>query len=119
MNYVLGEIEAKFAQLIWDNEPISSGELVKLAEAQLGWKKSTTYTVLKKLSDREIFQNIDSIVTSRLSQEEYLSRQSKSYVQEFFQGSLPMFLNAFARKEKLSFKEIDALQRLIDEQKER
>lgn len=117
MNYILGEVESKFAQIIWDHEPIPSGELVRLAEKELGWKKSTTYTVLKKLSDKHIFQNIDSMVTSKMSREEYLARQSKNYIDEAFQGSLPRFLNAFARREKLTRSEIKALQQLIDDQK--
>lgn len=110
----LGPVESHFAELIWDGEPISSTELVHLAQRELDWKKSTTYTVLKRLCEKGIFQNEGGIVTSRLSREEYAARQSEQFVEETFSGSLPAFLAAFTRRKKLSEEEIDQLQRLIE-----
>ena len=110
----LGPVESRFAELIWDSEPISSTELVHLAERELEWKKSTTYTVLKRLCEKGIFQNEGGVVTSRLSREEYAARQSEQFVEETFSGSLPAFLTAFTRRKKLTEEEIDQLQRLIE-----
>ena len=114
-DYRLGEIEMRFAELIWQNEPVSSGDLVKLAQKELSWKKSTTYTILRRLCEREIFQNKHSVVTSLLSKEEFLAGQSEKFVEETFSGSLPQFLAAFSMRKKLSDKEIDEIQRFIDE----
>ncbi len=113
--YRLGEIETQFADLIWDNEPLSSGELVKLAADKLSWKKSTTYTILRRLCEKGIFQNQDGLVTSLISKEELQSAQSEKFVEDTFAGSLPQFLTAFARRKKLSKQEIDEIQRFIDE----
>ncbi len=110
----LGPVESRFAELIWDGVPISSTELVHLAERELEWKKSTTYTVLKRLCEKGIFQNEGGVVTSRLSREEYAARQSEQFVEETFSGSLPAFLTAFTRRKKLTEEEIDQLQRLIE-----
>ena len=110
----LGPVESRFAELIWDGEPISSTELVHLAERELDWKKYTTYTVLKRLCEKGIFQNEGGVVTSRLSREEYAARQSEQFVEETFSGSLPAFLTAFTRRKKLTEEEIDQLQRLIE-----
>lgn len=110
----LGAIETRFAELIWRNEPLSSGDLVKLCQQELSWKKSTTYTVLKKLCDRGLFRNEGSTVTAVLSREEFFARQSEVFVEETFQGSLPAFLTAFTRRKKLSEEEIQQLQQLID-----
>ena len=114
-DYKLGEIEARFADLIWDNEPLASGDLVKLAERELNWKKSTTYTILRRLCEREIFQNLDGIVTSMISKQDFYAVQSEKFVEETFSGSLPRFLTAFATRKKLSDKEIEEIQRFIDE----
>lgn len=110
----LGAIETRFAELIWRNEPLSSGELVKLCQQELSWKKSTTYTVLKKLCDRGLFRNEGGTVTASLSRDEFFARQSEAFVAETFQGSLPAFLTAFTRRKKLSEEEIQQLQQLID-----
>ena len=110
----LGSIEARFADLIWQHEPIGSGELVKLCQNELGWKKPTTYTVLRRLCERGLFQNETSVVTSRISREEFYARQSEKFVEETFAGSLPAFLAAFGSRKKLSEGEIDELQRMID-----
>ena len=113
--YKLGVVEARFADLIWEHEPLSSGELVKLCEASLCWKKSTTYTVLKKLCDRGIFQNRNGQVTSILSKSEFHALQSEKFVEETFEGSLPASLTAFTSRKKLSPEELEALRRLIKE----
>lgn len=109
----LGVIESHFADIIWQNEPLPSGELVKLCEAGLKWKKPTTYTVLRKLCERGIFQNVDGIVSSVISKEEFYAMQSEQFVNETFHGSLPAFLTAFTTRKKLSDKEIEELERLI------
>ena len=114
-DWKLGAVEARFADLIWGNEPLSSGALAKLALEALDWKKTTAFTVLKRLCDRGIFQNDGGTVTSLISREEFYARQSEEYVRESFQGSLPAFLAAFGSRSKLSEQEIDELQRLIDD----
>ena len=110
----LGEVEMKFASLIWEKEPIASGELVKLCEKELNWKKSTTYTVLKKLCDRGIFQNQDGVVTSIVSQKEFQSRQSRRFVEDTFAGSLPAFIAAFAEGGNLTDRDISEIRKMID-----
>lgn len=114
-DYKLGVMETRFADLIWNNEPLTSGDLVKLCESELNWKKSTTYTILRRLCDRGIFQNKDGIVTSTVTKQEFNALQSEKFVEETFEGSLPKFLTAFAMRKKLSDKEINELQKLIDE----
>lgn len=111
----LGPIESRFADIIWANEPISSGELAQKCLEQLQWKRTTTYTVLKKLSERGLFKNEKGTVTSLVSRQEYYSRQSRRFVDETFEGSLPAFLAAFTGGEKLSRREIELLQRLIED----
>ena len=113
-NKKMGVIESRFADFIWNDEPITSGQLVKMAEKELGWKATTSYTVLKRLCERGIFQNKDGAVTSLISREEYYALQSEQYVEETFGGSLPAFLTAFGTRKKLSEKEIDELQKIID-----
>ena len=110
----LGVVETHFAELIWANAPISSGELVKLCLVELEWKKSTTYTVLKKLCDQGIFQNEGGMVTARVSREEFYALQSEQFVQENFNGSLPAFLAAFTARKRLSRQEIDQICRMIE-----
>ena len=110
----LGVIEARFAEIIWSNEPLASSDVVKLAERELGWKKSTTYTVLKKLCERGIFQNVDGIVTVLVTREEFAAAQSERFVEETFAGSLPAFLAAFTSRKPLSSGEVDEIQKLID-----
>lgn len=110
----LGAIEARFADLIWENEPISSGALVRLCEENLGWKKSTTYTVLKKLCQRGIFQNEGGEVVSIVSREEFYAMQSRRFVEESFDGSLPAFIAAFSSGKPLTAQEIADIRRMID-----
>ena len=110
----LGPVELRFAELIWENAPISSGELVKLCAQELEWKKSTTYTVLKKLCEQSLFQNQRGTVTVLVSRQDYQARQSKQFVADTFSGSLPAFLAAFAQGAPLSQKDIADIRALID-----
>ena len=110
----LGAVESRFADIIWTNEPLHSRELVKLCEAELSWKKPTTYTVLRRLCERGIFQNEGGLVTSIISREEFYAMQSERFVEENFSGNLPSFLAAFTRRRSLSAAEIDEIRRLID-----
>lgn len=112
--YKLAEVESRFADLIWANEPLTSRRLAELAEQALSWKKSTTYTILKRLCDRELFQNQSGQVTSLVSREEFYARQSEQFVEDNFQGSLPAFLAAFGSRKRLSDREIQELRDLIE-----
>ena len=116
--YKLTESEEKFAELIWQNEPIGSGDLVKLCEKEMNWKKSTTYTVLKKLCEKGIFQNENAVVSSLITKDEYYAKQSIRFIEDTFGGSLPKFLTAFIGSKKLSKHQADELKKLIDEHKE-
>lgn len=110
----LGAVEARFADMIWEREPVTSTELTKLAAAELTWKRTTTHTVLRRLCDKGLFQNKDGTVTSLMSRQEFYARHSKKYVDETFQGSLPAFLAAFTSGKKLTAEEIAQLHQLID-----
>ena len=114
----LGESEYRFASIVWENEPVGSGELVKLCEELLGWKKSTTYTVLKKLCDRGVLQNENAVVTSRVRQEQIQRYESEQVVNKTFGGSLPQFIAAFMGDKKLSAGQAEKLKKLIDSYKE-
>lgn len=116
--YKLGEMEQRFADLIWQRAPISSGELVKLCNVELNWKKSTTYTMLKRLCERNLFENQKGIVTPLMTKEDFAAAQGEQFLSETFDGSLPQFFTAFTRRNKLSEKEIRELQQLIDDHKE-
>lgn len=116
--FKLGEMEMKFAEIIWEHEPVKSGNLVKLCEEKLSWKKSTTYTMLKRLCAREIFKNEKGLVTCLMTKETFLLGQSEQFISDTYQGSLPSFFAAFTRKKKLSKDEIDEIQALIDACKE-
>ena len=110
----LGVIEARFADIIWENEPLSSGALVKLSEEELGWKKSTMYTVLKRLCERGIFRNENGIVSSVMTKAEYSAAQSEKFVEETFDGSLPAFLAAFTTRKALTREEVEEIKKMID-----
>lgn len=116
--YRLGEVESVFADIIWSNAPLSSGQLAALAEKRLGWKRTTTYTVLKRLCDRGLFRNDSGTVTALVTRETFYALRSEEFVEETFQGSLPAFLAAFGSRKKLSEAEIDELQRIIDSMRE-
>lgn len=117
-NKTLGPVESRFADIIWQNEPITSGRLVALCESELEWKKSTTYTVLKKLCERGIFKNENGSVSSLVSREEFYAIQSERFVDETFKGSLPAFIAAFSKRKRLTREEIDEILRMIDDSKE-
>ena len=110
----LGAVESHFADIVWDNQPLTTKELVKICEKELNWKRTTTYTVLKKLCDRGIFKTENSLVTSVLSKDEFQAIQSEQFVGDTFDGSLPAFLAAFTSRKKLSAKEIEEIRKMID-----
>lgn len=110
----LGVIESRFADIIWANEPLSTADLIAICQKELKWKRTTTYTVLKRLSERGLFKNEGGIVTSLLSRYEFYSLQSERFVEETFNGSLPAFLTAFTARKNLTPDEIAEIRRLID-----
>lgn len=118
VTYIMTEAENLLAELIWEKEPIGSGDLVKLASQRLGWKKSTTYTVLRKICENDIFQNKAAVVTSKVTKEEYTRRKGERYLEENYNGSLPSFVAAFLKRKKLNKNEIEELVTLIEEYKE-
>ena len=115
IDYKLTGAEENLTNLIWENEPIKSSELVKICASEFKWKKSTTYTMLKKLEEKKIVQNRNSIVESLIIKEDFYGEQSKIFVEDNFEGSLPKFIAAFTRRKKLDKKEVHELQRLIDD----
>ena len=110
----LGVVESRFADIIWANAPLSTGRLVQLCETELQWKRTTTYTVLKRLADRGLFRNEGGQVTVLISREEFYARRSQQFVEESFGGSLPAFLAAFASHKPLTAQEVAEIRRLID-----
>ena len=110
----LGAVEGQFADIIWQNEPIPSGELVRLCEQKLEWKKSTTYTMLKRLCERGIFKNENGVVSSVLTKEEFGAAQSEKIIEDTFEGSLPAFIAAFTSRKKLSADDVEEIQKMID-----
>ena len=110
----LGTVESKFADIIWENEPISSGQLVKLCGQQLDWKKSTTYTMLKRLCERGLYQNEKGMVSALMTKEEFGAAQSEKIIEESFDGSLPAFIAAFTSRKKLSPDDVNEIQKMID-----
>ena len=118
VEFRLTEAEEKFAEIIWDNEPIKSSELVKLSEKAFDWKKSTTYTMLRRLEEKKIFKNDKSIVVSLVKKEDFYSEQSKMFIEDNYDGSLPKFVAAFTRRNKLTKKDIKELENLIKNHRE-
>ncbi len=110
----LGAVETRFAQLVWDNEPLPSGALVKICEKELNWKKPTTYTVLRKLCEKGIFKNENGVVSSLVSREDFRAMQGEQFVSETYGGSLPAFIAAFTARRGLSAEEVEEIQTLID-----
>lgn len=111
----LGAVESRFAEIIWENEPLTTNQLIKICADELEWKRTTTYTVLKKLSEKGIFKTENSVVTSVISRQEFEGLQSEQFVEENFKGSLPAFLAAFTARRKLSDQEIDEMKALIEQ----
>ena len=108
------ESEYRFCLLLWDNEPVNSTKLAALCREQLGWSKATTYTVIRRLSERGIVKNENAIVTSLISKEEAQKARLEEMVEETFEGSMPAFIAAFSRSKKLTRKEVYQLQALIE-----
>ena len=111
----LGAVQERFADIVWANEPLGSGELVKLCEKELGWKKPTTYTVLRKLCEKGLLQNEDGVVRTLMSREDFYSAKSEQIIEDSYEGSLPAFIAAFTSRKKLSNAEVDEIQKMIDE----
>lgn len=114
----MGAIESRFADIIWNSEPIKTTELAKISEDEFNWKKTTTYTVLKRLCEKGIFVTNKSIVTSLMSRDEFYSTQSEQFVEENFDGSLPAFLTAFTARKKLKPEEVKKLREMIEQYEE-
>ncbi len=112
--FKLGMVEARFADIVWANEPLTTKELVSLCEKELNWKRTTTYTVLKKLCERGIFKTENSIVTSIVSKNEFYAIQSENFVDETFAGSLPAFIAAFSSRKKPTAKELEEIKKMLD-----
>lgn len=114
MELELGAIQERFADIVWANEPIGSGELVKICEKELNWKKATTYTVLRKLCEKGLLKNENGVVSSLISKEEFYSAKSEQIIEESYEGSLPAFIAAFISRKTLTVKEADEIQKMID-----
>lgn len=114
-DHKLGTMEARFADLIWKWEPVSSGDLVKLCQMEFQWKKSTTYTMLRRLCDRGIFENRGGRVRALMQKEDFCALKSQRFVEETFDGSLPRFLAAFTRRKALTPQEVEEIRQMIDE----
>ena len=108
------ESEYRFCLILWEHEPIKSSELVNLCKEQLGWKPTTTYTVIKRLSERGVLKNENTIVSSLISKDEVQASEIEEMVEKTFEGSLPAFVAAFTKHQKISEKEIDEVQKMID-----
>lgn len=115
----LGMVEARFADIIWENEPLSSRRLVELCEKELHWKRTTTYTVLKKLCEKGLFQNEDRVVASRISKEDFYAIQSEQFVEETFAGSLPAFFAAFTARKAPTADELAEIRRMMESLEEK
>ena len=114
MGIELGMVQERFADLVWANEPIGSGELVKLCEQELHWKKPTTYTVLRKLCEKGLLQNENGIVRSRIPREVFYSEKSTQVVEESYHGSLPAFIAAFISRKELTADEAEEIRQMIE-----
>lgn len=108
------ESEYRFCLILWEHEPVKSSELVKLCRQQLGWKPTTTYTVIKRLSERGILKNENTVVTSLVSKDQVQAAEIDELVERTFEGSLPAFVAAFTKHRRLSAKEVDEVQAMID-----
>ena len=115
----MGVVESKFADIIWKYEPITTKQLIQYCENEFNWKRTTTYTVLKRLCDRKIFSTDNSVVTSLISKEDFYAIQSNNFIEDTFNGSLPAFLAAFSSKRSLSNEEIKEIQNMINMHKEK
>ena len=114
----LGVIEARYADMIWEHEPVTSSELVKMTAVEFNWKRTTAHNVLRRLIDKGLFQNEKGVVTAVISRDEFYSRQSKQYVEDTFAGSLPAFIAAFMKGSKITPDEAETIRRMIDRAEE-
>lgn len=114
MELELGAIQERFADIVWANEPVGSGELVKICEKELNWKKATTYTVLRKLCEKGLLKNENGVVSSLISKEDFYSAKSEQIIEESYEGSLPAFIASFISRKNLTAKEADEIQKMID-----
>ena len=115
MDIELGAVQERFADIVWAHEPIHSGDLVRLCEKELNWKKATTYTVLRKLCEKGLLQNENGIVSSLVSREDFYSAKSEQIIDDSYQGSLPAFIAAFISRKKLTEQEAAQIQKMIDD----
>ena len=118
-NYDLGAVQERFADIVWEHEPIASGKLAKICAKELNWKRPTTYTVLRKLCEKKLFQYKDGIVTSLVSREDFYSAKSEQIIEDSYHGSLPSFIAAFVSRKNLTSQEADEIQKMIDSFKKR
>lgn len=116
--YRLGEMEKRLADIIWANAPLTSKKLTQLCDEAFGWKRTTTYTMLKRLCDRHLFVNNSGTIEILINKDDFTLAQSKNFINETFDGSLPMFLTLFSKNKSMTKDDIDRLQRLIDSYKE-
>ena len=119
MEIQLGVIEARYADMIWEHEPVTSSELVKMTAVEFHWKRTTAHNVLRRLIDKGLFQNENGLVTAVISREEFYARQSRQYVEDTFSGSLPAFIAAFTQNTKLTPKEAEEIRKMIDRAEEK
>lgn len=119
MEIQLGAIEARYADMIWENEPVTSSELVKMTAVEFNWKRTTAHNVLRRLIDKGLFKNENGLVTSVISRADFYSKQSRQYVEDVFAGSLPAFIAAFTQNSKLTQGEIEAIRKMIDDAEEK
>ena len=113
-DFELGAIQERFADIVWEHEPIASGELAKICEKELRWKRPTTYTVLRKLCEKGLLQNSNGTVTALVPREEFYSTKSEQIIEDSYKGSLPAFIAAFISKKNISAEEADEIQKMID-----
>ena len=113
-NFELGAIQERFADIVWEHEPIASGELAKICEKELSWKRPTTYTVLRKLCEKGLLENKDGIVVSLVSREDFYSAKSEQIIEDSYRGSLPAFVASFISRKTISAEEADEIQKMID-----
>lgn len=114
----LGVIEARYADMIWEHEPVTSSELVKMTAVEFNWKRTTAHNVLRRLIDKGLFRKESGVVTSVISREEFYAMQSRKYVEDTFAGSLPAFIAAFMQDSKITAKEAEEIRRMIDQAEE-
>lgn len=110
----LGEVESRFADIVWNNEPLKTAELIKICSEKLNWKRTTTYTVLKRLSEIGLFENVNGVVSAKMTRDEFYFKQGENLVNEAFNGSLPAFFAAFTSNKKLSREDVAEIKKLID-----